>query len=221
MVSWYVQENMEPKIEILAPTQDKELRENTVIPYALKVSDREDGDSEYNEINSKEVIMTVTYFSDTTGMSKYVKEKLINRTSLLSEIAVSNCFTCHEAKGKLIGPSFEDIAKKYEATNENLKYLAQKINLGSTGVWGNQIMPAQSELGNGKALKILDWIFQNAKDPNFTFYSGIEGVFQTKKKAKNMQKGNYILRAQYADHGINGLLSKSKMGSQTIILPIE
>ena len=51
------------------------------------------------------------------------------------------CTACHNMEGKLVGPSFVDIARKHAGKAD---YLAGKIKAGGAGVWGEIPMPAQS-----------------------------------------------------------------------------
>ena len=45
----------------------------------------------------------------------------------LELVAKSDCFTCHKLREKLIGPSYDDVAKKYPNTSENVSLLADRI----------------------------------------------------------------------------------------------
>ncbi len=56
-------------------------------------------------------------------------------------LAQHTCTACHAQDQKIVGPSFNDIAKKYPG---KAAYLEGKIKLGGTGVWGNLSMPPQS-----------------------------------------------------------------------------
>lgn len=51
------------------------------------------------------------------------------------------CTACHNIEGKLVGPSFVDIARKHAGKAD---YLAGKIKAGGSGVWGEIPMPAQN-----------------------------------------------------------------------------
>lgn len=216
------QENNAPEVEIISPSKNVTLESGSIISYSISVSDQEDGNSEYDEINNNEVVLTVTHFSDVSKVKKYINETVSSRSNALSVIASSNCFTCHKAKNKLIGPSFEEIANRYSPTLENKAYLTQKIKQGSRGVWSDVIMPAQPELEEEDISQILDWILKNAQDPNFTFYSGTEGAFKTNKQGRDRQdKAAYVLHVQYTDHGLNGDLEKSKKGEHTVVLSVE
>ena len=51
------------------------------------------------------------------------------------------CTACHAIDGKLVGPSFVDVAKKYAGKADAL---AGKIKAGSVGAWGEIPMPPQN-----------------------------------------------------------------------------
>lgn len=216
------QENETPRVEIISPSEKVEIKSNTIVPYRITISDKEDGNSEYDEIKVNEVVLSITYLSDFSKAKKYVEEEVEPRSEMLSLIAASNCFTCHLAKDKLIGPSFEDIANKYSPIIGSRTYLTQKIRQGSSGIWSDEIMPGQPELEKEKIVQILDWIFKNAQDPNYTFYAGAEGAFKTRKRQKGKSdKDVYVLHALYADHGINESFEGSKKGTHSVVLNIE
>ncbi|UQB70248.1 c-type cytochrome [Epilithonimonas zeae] len=59
-----------------------------------------------------------------------------------SLIEGSDCLGCHKLDEKMIGPSYKEVAAKYDNTPENVEMLAEKILKGSSGVWGDVPMPA-------------------------------------------------------------------------------
>jgi len=111
-----------------------------MVNYTISVSDKEDGTSEYNEITAGEVLLKVVYLRDSSKVKKYLSDKAnngdIERAGLLLT-KTSACFTCHAAKNKLIGPSFQLIAKRYPNNATSIETLAKKVMNGSKGVWGN------------------------------------------------------------------------------------
>lgn len=66
----------------------------------------------------------------------------------------NNCLACHSLNAKLVGPGFNEIAKKHAGKAE---YLADKIKKGGTGVWGPIPMPAQT-LSDNEAKTIAEWL---------------------------------------------------------------
>lgn len=73
----------------------------------------------------------------------------------------NSCTACHALDGKLVGPSFKDIARKYGAQADAAAYLAGKIRSGGVGVWGQIPMPAQT-LSEADAKVIAQWLKSGA-----------------------------------------------------------
>ena len=69
-----------------------------------------------------------------------------------------SCTACHGVDKKIVGPGFNEIAKKHAGKAD---YLAAKIKSGGAGVWGPVPMPAQS-LPEADARTIAAWIAKGA-----------------------------------------------------------
>ena len=69
-----------------------------------------------------------------------------------------SCTACHGVDKKVVGPGFNEIAKKHAG---KVDYLAGKIKAGGSGVWGPIPMPAQT-LPESDAKKIAEWISKGA-----------------------------------------------------------
>jgi cytochrome c len=48
----------------------------------------------------------------------------------------SDCFNCHAAEQKIIGPSLMEIAAKYRGQSGALEASIKRVREGSTNVWG-------------------------------------------------------------------------------------
>ena len=68
------------------------------------------------------------------------------------------CSACHNIDGKLVGPSFSDIAKKYSGKAD---YLVGRIKAGGSGVWGEIPMPPQS-LPDADTQAVAAWLAAGA-----------------------------------------------------------
>jgi cytochrome c len=69
-----------------------------------------------------------------------------------------SCTACHGVDKKVVGPGFNEVAKKHAG---KVDYLAGKIKAGGSGVWGPIPMPPQS-LPEADAKKIAEWISKGA-----------------------------------------------------------
>ena len=64
-----------------------------------------------------------------------------------------NCMACHAVDKKLVGPSFKDIAKKYDKSATDT--LAQKVIKGGSGAWRPVPMPANPQVNDADAKKLV------------------------------------------------------------------
>lgn len=64
--------------------------------------------------------------------------------SAITLIQQHSCTACHAVDSKLVGPAFQEVAKKYAGRPDAAAYLAGKITSGGTGVWGTVPMPPQN-----------------------------------------------------------------------------
>ncbi|WP_220392814.1 DUF7133 domain-containing protein [Chitinophaga lutea] len=73
-------------------------------------------------------------------------------------ITKSDCRTCHRPNEKLVGPSYADIARKYQPTEANVNQIAQKIIKGGSGVWGQIPMAPHANIPLADTRKIARYI---------------------------------------------------------------
>ena len=76
----------------------------------------------------------------------------------LEKVKGSDCTGCHQVERKLIGPSYADVAAKYENTEENVAMLAQKVIAGGVGVWGEVPMSAHPNLTEEDAKDMVRYV---------------------------------------------------------------
>jgi cytochrome c len=76
----------------------------------------------------------------------------------LALVAGSDCLTCHKVAEKNIGPAYQDVAAKYENTDENIEMLAGKIIKGGSGNWGAIPMTAHAQLSQDDAEAMVKYI---------------------------------------------------------------
>jgi cytochrome c len=206
-------ENNRPVVKIINPKNNSSINNNALVNYSITVSDKEDGDSKYDEINAKEVLLEVTHITDTTELHDIIDQPIQNDAAGLTAIRTSNCFNCHAFDSKVIGPSFRDIGKKYKTTAANIALLQKRILEGSTGVWSNVAMPSHPELNKQQALDMVEWILKIANDNNTNYFIGIEGSFHM-----SAVKGTYLLSASYVDHGLPNQPAQRIKGEDKIII---
>jgi cytochrome c len=68
-----------------------------------------------------------------------------------------NCFACHALDKKLVGPAFQEVAKKYKGDAEAPAKLAKKVIGGGGGVWGTIPMPP-NPVKEDEAKLLVEWV---------------------------------------------------------------
>jgi cytochrome c len=69
-----------------------------------------------------------------------------------------NCMACHAIDRKLVGPSYKDISKKYAGQKDAVAMLAGKVIKGGAGAWGAVPMPANPQVSEAEAQRLVTWI---------------------------------------------------------------
>jgi len=72
----------------------------------------------------------------------------------------STCFGCHAQTTRAAGPSFQEIATRYETNETTINNLANHILNGSIGVWGNQQMAAHPDFTGEQHRQIAKYILE-------------------------------------------------------------
>ena len=69
-----------------------------------------------------------------------------------------NCMACHAVDKKLVGPAYKEVAKKYAGQKDAEATLITHVMKGSKGVWGPVPMPANAQVNEAEAKKLVSWI---------------------------------------------------------------
>ncbi len=73
------------------------------------------------------------------------------------------CVACHAPDRKLVGPAYQDVAKKYTGDAQAVSKLMASIRAGGAGRWGPVPMPAQPGLSDADAKTLAEWVLAGAK----------------------------------------------------------
>lgn len=211
-------QNHAPVVKIITPKNNSQFDWNTQLNYSIAVSDEEDGESRYDEINIKEVLLQVNYIGNESKMQQVLSKGVQNDAPGLATIRTSNCFNCHAFNTKAIGPSFYDINKKYPATPANVALMVKRIREGSSGVWDKTPMPTHTELTKQETQKMVQWILRNSADSNNSYYTGTEGAFRIQSVHGLYKKAVYMLIASYTDHGTKDDSTHRLKGQDVVII---
>lgn len=189
---FFFQQNQPPVVKITLPKTNDAHQPGSQIRYSINVSDKEDGDTKFDEINSNEILLSVA------------KDKIKNEKQSLHAMMLSNCMNCHAFTSKLIGPSFLDISTK----KSNVAELIKHVKDGSSGIWGETVMPSHPELSNEEIGKMVDWILKFKDEKDVEYYLGKEGSFRVNSAS------TITLVASYLDH-------QKTLGEDKVVIHIK
>lgn len=73
-------------------------------------------------------------------------------------IQKSDCKACHMDDARIIGPSYLEVAEKYEENDTTITYLANKIIQGGSGNWGEVPMTPHPQHSQEEAEEMVKYI---------------------------------------------------------------
>ena len=69
------------------------------------------------------------------------------------------CFSCHKVEEKLVGPSYRNVAQKYQNDVEAQARIIARLQKGGKGVWGTMPMPpVGKDVPEADLKTIVAWI---------------------------------------------------------------
>ena len=174
----------------------------STIDYEITVKDKEDG-TVGRGINIEDVAISIDYASegfDAMQLSHSELEEAGRYAVAQSMILGSDCRTCHTTDVKAVGPSFMQIAERYNGKAGSKDALAERIVNGSTGIWGtDNNMPAHPSMSLTDARTIAAYIL-NINRKSGAALPG-KGRYMLNVPKDDSGKGTYIFRVAYTDRG--------------------
>ena len=206
-----------PLVKITAPRNNSTYSWNSLVNYSIVVS-YQGKSTEYQEIPSNEVLLRATYVPDLSAVAVKPDPAAGHPPAGLLEITHGRCLGCHSFRARAMGPSFAAVGQRYPASEATIDTLSQHIRKGSTGVWGQESMPAQTELTEDQLHAIVLWIMKDAANPNVNYYVGTEGTFRMEAAAPHDPKGGIILTASYTSRAQTANPGQAAYGEDTVVL---
>jgi S-disulfanyl-L-cysteine oxidoreductase SoxD len=102
--------------------------------------------------------------SDTPSAAKPAPSTPIVATVSVAQLARKyTCNACHAAASKLVGPSYAEIAKKYQGDSNAVTLLMDKVRRGGAGVWGPIPMPPHPQIPDDDLRQLVEWNLRGGK----------------------------------------------------------
>ena len=195
-----------PKVEVAIKGNKTFYWNDKPVDYEVKVADKEDGTLAEGAIADRDVNVTIDYLEgfDKTLLAQGHQANTGFATGKRL-IDLSDCKACHTIDKRSVGPSYEEVAKRYEKEKGALKYLTEKVIKGGGGVWGQHAMSAHPQLKPTEVEDMVKYILSLANAKKIES-KPVKDSYLTKTKEK---EGSYIFSASYTDrgHGVIGPLT--------------
>ena len=191
--------NEAPSISVDFSSQNTFYNAKGELGYKVKVADAEDGSLEDGGIDSGSVEITLDFVADIALWERDEQEQghkieIISTGRKLLDNA--DCKACHAIDKKINGPSYAQIATRYDEGHTD--YLKNKIKNGGAGVWGETPMAAHPQLEDNELAEIVKYILSLKKKKNLL---PVEGNLKFDQHKSDELSGMYILNVSYSDRG--------------------
>lgn len=194
--------NAAPMVKIELADITSFFTDNGTVNYKISVVDKEDGSTEDDGINPADILVTLHYIPQGKDITIAAQGHQIEQTPKgLTAIEASDCKSCHALDKRVNGPSFIEIAERYNT--QSTDYLIKKVLNGGSGVWGETVMSAHPQLAKDEVKLMVDYILSlNKTKKKDNSKMTVSGTIEFKDHLKNRDKnGIYLLQATYMDKG--------------------
>ncbi|UZR95379.1 ThuA domain-containing protein [Chondrinema litorale] len=169
---------------------------NSSLDYQIKVEDLEDGDVDAQKVKVFYDYMPIGNDEIEVELGHKQTGAVVDASVLLKE---NLCLSCHDMKNTSIGPTYTEVAAKYDSDQATIDKLVQKVIKGGSGVWGDRMMAANPSLSKIDAETMVRYIVSLDEEqvkPSLPTNGTIAA-----NKHLNESNGYYILTAEYTDKG--------------------
>lgn len=183
------------------------------VQYAVKVQDKDDPDAGKDLSN---LTVSADYIEGSDKAAAPQGHQILSAAVMGKNLMLSlDCKNCHQIDQKSIGPSYTDVAKKYQSDRSATNYLTEKIIKGGSGVWGEVAMAAHPDLKQEDARQIVTWI-RSLAATNVRKSLPQTGSLDPSTGKEIKDNGYLYLTATYTDNGGSNI--KPMTGSSTVVL---
>jgi len=193
--------NERPKLTIGLSDSNTIYKDYKSIDYSITVEDLEDGNSQDASLDISKVKVTLNYIPEgkdiilaSIGHQQNVEPKG------LQLINTSGCKACHGVSEKVAGPSYQDVAQRYDKKDQQM--IVRRIIKGSQGVWGENMMAAHPQLSIEEVDEMVNYILSlGAEDDEELESLALSGSIRFDQHLDDIEPGKYILMSSYLDNG--------------------
>lgn len=190
--------NTPPEIKVTTQSNKTFFWDGSAFEYKVEVTDHEDGD-----VDSSATRVSVSYSQYGRDLANSLAtasdEEVFMDSPLLKNL---DCKTCHTVNTTSIGPSYMQVAKRYDDDPSTVRSLSQKIIQGGNGSWGSAVMPGHPELSAEQASDIIQYILSLKRS---RWELPAVGSFRFPSENKSSDHGAYVFSVDTRDRGANSI----------------
>ena len=198
--------NAPPTLQVNLSSNQSFFVPNEPIPYQIQVADLEDGQTKDGSIPPKAVQINLKRLKNTTNVAAIRAENSVIAPTIAflkgkRLIDGSDCYACHAVNESSVGPSWMQIAKRYNNSELVIHQLSEKVLKGGKGVWGEQVMSAHPQHTESEVKAMIAYILALNQPPSKGEPLPLEGTIATTNAS---YKDLLILTSVYIDKGAKG-----------------
>ena len=141
--------NTPPEVVLESPRAGGFFTPGEPVAWRVRVRDAEEGDSsEAPDSFGPRVLLSAT--ADRGGPEP----------PGLTLMKSADCFNCHAAEHRLVGPAFLEIADRYRGVDGALETSVDRVQRGSSGVWGPVPMLPHGHHTRDQIREMVSWVYR-------------------------------------------------------------
>ncbi|MES2705565.1 MAG: PQQ-dependent sugar dehydrogenase [Verrucomicrobiota bacterium] len=140
--------NTPPVVKLESPVSGDFFSPGKPVAWRASVSDAEEGNST-DSPDSFSPRLLISALPDRGGET----------APGLALMKSADCFNCHAVDQKVVGPALLDIAAKYRSVAGALEASTDRVQKGSTGVWGPLPMLPHGHHSRDQIRQMVSWVF--------------------------------------------------------------
>ena len=195
--------NTKPNVSIVTADNKSFFWPGKPFRYTVKVEDPEDA-----PIDKQKISVSFEYNKDakiSAGQGKMATAKLVEHSEPVApgyaKLMASDCKACHTLDQKSVGPSYKQIAVRYNGTPNVLAVLSKKIIDGGGGSWGTEhVMSAHPQLSFEDVTDMVKYILGTNISADARTQLPVSGSVRFNSH-KPDERGTYTIKAKYTDQG--------------------
>ena len=202
--------NIAPEVSIAINGNQSFYFPGKKVEYSVSV---EDADNPEADPDLSTLYISTDYIEGLDKAESNMGHKVMTEAMMGKSLFTTlTCKTCHKEAEASVGPSYIDVAKKYNQRDSD--YLKNKIKNGGGGVWGETVMPANPELKESDLNALVAYILSldQVTTPSLPATGSVDATAGKKATAT----GVLMLNASYTDQGGENI--KPLSGSNTVLL---